>query len=200
MALPAARLHTTRDDRPTDDQIVVLHGLSWGEWRRLVELRGDRPVPRMAYVDGAVELMSPSRDHERIKSILGSLVEVWAEHRGLDVVRLGSWTLEHAPGAAIEPDECFEIGEPSRGRPELAIEVVWTSGRLSKLEAYRALAVPEVWLWRNDTLRVFVLGLDGYTEVSASHVLPDIDLQTVVSLVTEPTTTAAVRKFRSTLS
>jgi Uma2 family endonuclease len=204
MPLPAASLGTARDDRATDDQIIILHGLTWADWRRLLDLRGDRPVPRMAYVDGSVELMSPSRDHERIKSILGSLIEVWAEHCGLDVVRLGSWTLEHAPGAAVEPDECFEVlgegDDAGRARPDLAVEVIWTSGRLSKLEAYRALGVPEVWVWRRDTLRVFVLGPDGYVEADASAVLPGLDLRRVLTLLGEPTTTAAVRALRAMLA
>jgi Uma2 family endonuclease len=203
MAVPAAQLPTQRDDRPTDDQVVVLRGLAWADWRRLVEARGDRPVPRMAYVDGAVELMSPSRDHERIKSILGSLVEVWAEHVGIEVSRLGSWTLEHAPRAGVEPDECFEVVRDDREpgvRPDLAIEVVWTSGRISKLEAYRALGVPEVWVWRNDALRVFVLRDEGYEEVGASEVLAGIDLQVVVSLLGERSVTAACRRFRQRLA
>lgn len=200
MERPAASLGSTRDDRPTDDQVVVLHGVSWAEWRRLVEVRGDRAVPRLAFVDGAIELMSPSRGHERIKSILGSLIEAWAEHQGLEVVRLGSWTLEHAPDAAVEPDECFEIVRDggSLGRPDLAIEVIWTSGRLSKLEAYRAVGVPEVWVWRNDALRVFVLGDGGYAEVDRSTVLSGIDLRLVLTLLTERSTTVAVRKLRGT--
>lgn len=37
-------------------------------------LRGDAPVPRIAYLEGALELISPSKDHERAKSYLGMLI------------------------------------------------------------------------------------------------------------------------------
>jgi Uma2 family endonuclease len=199
MAVPAAQLPTRRDDRPTEDRIVVLHGATWSDWRRLIEVRSDAAGPRMSFVDGALELMSPSRDHERIASILRRLVEEWAEHLGLEVATLGSWTLEHAPRVGVEPDECFSFhGEgrsPSEERPDLAIEVIWTSGRLAKLEAYRALGVGEVWVWRNDTLRVFVLRAGRYEEVGASEVLPGMDLQRVAVALGERTVTAAARRF-----
>ena len=199
MAVPAAQLPTRRDDRPTEDRVVVLQGASWADWRRLVEVRSDAPTPRLSFVDGALELMSPSRDHERIASILRRLVEEWAERQGLEVATLGSWTLEHAPRAGVEPDECFSFHgagrTPSEQRPDVAIEVVWTSGRISKLEAYRTLGVPEVWVWRNDTLRVFVLRAHGYDETGGSEVLPGIDLQRVAEALGEPTVTAAARRF-----
>lgn len=48
-----------------------------------------------------------------------------------------------------EPDECYVFGEdPDPERPDLAIEVIWISGGMNKLEIYRALGVAEVWHWR----------------------------------------------------
>ncbi|MEQ1568911.1 MAG: hypothetical protein ABMA64_24955 [Myxococcota bacterium] len=89
MPLPAATVPSTHDDAPRGDGIVVLRGLGWADWRRSIEARGDLAGPRMAYLDGALQLMSPSRDHERIKSYLGRLVETWAleprSPRGLDL-------------------------------------------------------------------------------------------------------------------
>jgi len=52
--------HLDHDDRPHGDRIVLLEGATWGDFQRLLEIRGDRPVPRMAYLDGVLELMSPS--------------------------------------------------------------------------------------------------------------------------------------------
>ncbi len=43
-----------------------IHGLSWDDYRQLLEIRGDRSAPRIAYLDSEVEIMSPSRTHEAI--------------------------------------------------------------------------------------------------------------------------------------
>ncbi len=58
------------DDQPTEDHIVHLAGLSWDDYERLLDMRGDHSAPRMAYLEGVVEIMSPSRTHEAIKSFL----------------------------------------------------------------------------------------------------------------------------------
>ena len=43
--------------------------------------------------------------------------------------------------SSIEADECYVVGvlEAEPERPDLAVEVVWTGGGLSKLEVYRGL-------------------------------------------------------------
>jgi Uma2 family endonuclease len=54
-----------------------------------------------------MELMSPSKDHERIKSFIGRLIETFALERGIELSPYGGWTLKEAPKrAGVEPDEC----------------------------------------------------------------------------------------------
>lgn len=166
----------------------MLTGMTWADWRRLQEARGDRSAPRFAYLDGVLQIMSPSRDHERIKGYLGRLVETWALWKGVRLVPLGSWTLEaERDEAGAEPDECYQLGPEERTRPDLAIEVIWTSGGLGKLEIYRRLGVPEVWTWRKGTLHVHVLRDGAFVAVPRSEVFPDLDLQLIVSLLDHPT-------------
>lgn len=50
---------------PTADQRVVTYGVPWAHYEAQLALRGDASIPRMAYLDGALELMTPSKDHER---------------------------------------------------------------------------------------------------------------------------------------
>jgi hypothetical protein len=38
-----------------------LDGATWAAFQRLLELRGEHPVPRFAYLEGSLEIMSPSR-------------------------------------------------------------------------------------------------------------------------------------------
>jgi len=52
-----------RDDRPIDDSIVHLSGLRWEDYQRLLEIRGGQSGPRISYLNGEVEIMSPSQTH-----------------------------------------------------------------------------------------------------------------------------------------
>ena len=54
------------------------------DYLRLLEIRGERSVPRLTYVEGTLEIMSPSLTHEEIKSYIGRLVEAWCLERGVD--------------------------------------------------------------------------------------------------------------------
>jgi Uma2 family endonuclease len=196
-----ARPLTEHDDRPVEDKIVVLHQATWADYQRLLELRGDHSAPRISFLEGDLEIMSPSRSHEAIKSLIGQLVEAWCLEKGIEFNAYGSWTLENKDAnRGIEPDECYvfgEVAEPTR--PDLAIEVVWTSGGLNKLEIYRRLAVREVWYWRAGRISVHVLRGEAYEEVPASAVLPGIDLGELASFLDRPTASRAIREYRARL-
>ena len=190
------------DDTPVDDKIVVVRGLSWSDYQRLLEVRGDASVPRYAYLEGDLEIMTPSLPHASIKSRIGRLVEVWCLERGIDFSPCGSWTLENkAKESGIEPDECYvfgNLGEPTR--PDLAIEVVWTSGGVKKLEIYFKLGVREVWFWRRGRISVHTLEAERYSEAPGSSVLPGIDLEQLVSFLDRPSASQAMREYRAALA
>jgi Uma2 family endonuclease len=101
---------------------------------------------------------------------------------------------------AVEPDECYVFGnENDPQRPDLAIEVIWTSGRLDKRDIYRALGVRELWFWRKGRLTAHLLRGDGYEEISASEVLPGIDLVQLMSFLDRPTMSQAIREYGEAL-
>lgn len=182
---------------------MILRDVAWSDYQRFLEVRGDRSSPRIAYLEGALEIMSPSENHERIKSLIGCLVEVWCLERDVEFITVGSWTLEDkAVDRGVEPDECYIFG-PERGavRPDLAIEVIWTSGGINKLEIYRKLGVPEVWIWRRGKLTPHALRGESYEALAQSAVLPGIDLQQLAGFLDQPhpTTSAAIRAYREAL-
>jgi hypothetical protein len=80
----AAHVTITRagEHVPTADQRIVTYGVPWEFYEAQLALRGDRSAPRIAYLEGVMELMSPSKDHERIKSYIGRLIEAYALERG----------------------------------------------------------------------------------------------------------------------
>lgn len=184
------------------DHMVRLHDVSWEDYERILAIRGDRSAPRISYLEGELEIMSPSRDHEAIKSLLGRLVEVWCLVHDVEFSTVGSWTVkDREVERGAEPDECYLFGEhdPAAVRPHLALEVVWTSGGIDKLEIYRLLGVGEVWYWEDGVLTVHVLEGDTYREAPASRVLPALDLQQLASFLDRPTTSEAMRAYRAAL-
>jgi Uma2 family endonuclease len=185
---------------PTADQRLVTYGVPWSHYEAQLALRGDAPVPRMAYLEGALELMSPSKDHERIKSYIGCLVEAYALERGIDLSPYGAWTLKSPPKqSGLEPDECYLVGDQSKETPDLAIEVVWTSGGIDKLEIYRRLGIGEVWFWKASRIEVHVLRERRYEQTDRSSLFPDLDLGLLCSFLDRPTALQAVKAFREAI-
>jgi Uma2 family endonuclease len=197
-AVPA----TTRDERGAEDDVVLLRDATWADYQRLLELRGDRSAPRLAFLEGALEIMTPSRFHEVLKSLIGRLVEVWCLEQGVEFSVYGSWTLESKEAErGIEPDECYVFGDVAEPeRPDLAIEVAWSPPRVDKLAIYARLGVPEVWIWRRERISIHTLRGDSYEESPASQVLPGIDLDELASFLDRPTASQAIRAYRARLA
>jgi Uma2 family endonuclease len=194
-AVPRGEIVRTADAR------IVMSGVPWSHYETQLALRGDTSGPRIAYLDGDLELMSPSKDHERIKSYIGRLVEAFALERDIDLSPYGSWTLKDAPKrAGVEPDECYLVGSnQGRSTPDLVIEVIWTSGGIDKLEVYRRLKVPEVWFWEEGAIHVHVLEFDHYELRERSACFPDLDVPRLASFLDHPTAMQAVKAFRLVL-
>jgi Uma2 family endonuclease len=181
------------------DQRVILRDVGWSQYEAVLAMRGESSAVRIAYLEGVLELMSPSRDHERLKTKLARIVEAYAEELGIELEGYGSWTLkgkEEKRGA--EPDECYSIGIAG-DVPDLAIEVIWTSGGLDKLDIYRRLGVREVWVWQHGAISVFALRGDRYDRIKRSELLPPIDLDLVRSLLDAPSQSVAIRELRARL-
>jgi Uma2 family endonuclease len=200
MAEPAVATPPTSERLPADG-IVVLRGASWADYQRLLAIRGERSVPRITYLEGVLELMSPSRPHESIKSMIGRLLETWCLERGVDVSPYGSWTHQsEADERGVEPDECYVLGDdPEPERCDLAIEVVWTRGAVDKIEVYRKLGVRELWIWKAGALAVYSLEGDSYVTVERSQLFPTLDLAELLTFVDVKPTTRAVREYREKL-
>lgn len=59
----------------------------------------------------------------------------------------------------------------------MAIEVIFTSGTINKLEYYRRFNVAEFWFWEDGVFSIYELNSQGYDRVSRSMLLPDLDIQ-----------------------
>jgi len=186
-----------------DDQIVLFNDADWSDYERLLEIRGESAIPRLTFIDGVLELMTPSWYHDWDKTTLARLIETWAIEVGVAMDGAGSWTIKSTLAKrGAEPDECYllEPIEKEPSRPDIAIEVVRTSGRLNKLEVYRALEVPEVWFWQQGQLQFYGLEGDQYQRLERSGMLPQLDPALIESCMNAPTQTEAIRQLRRVLT
>jgi len=181
----------------------LLEGVPWWTYVALRDALDDRHV-LMTYLEGALELMSPSETHEEEKKIIARLLEAFADEEDIDLRGFGGATFrKELAQRGLEPDECYSVGpKPEGDVPHLAIEVVVSNPLLDKLSVYAGLGVPEVWTWNSPkrTLTVRRLSKRGYEIVSRSGVLPQIDLALLASFVRAGEShTALVKAFREAL-
>lgn len=176
------------------EQRFVLPNIGWGGYETLLELVGDRNI-RLTYSRGDLELMSPSRDHERFKKYIGRFIETVTEELDIPCDTAGSTTWrKQAKDRGLEPDDCFYIANLPRiqGKkgdldltvdppPDLALEVEISQSSLDRMEIYAALGIPEVWRFDGESLRFEQLQVDGtYALVERSPSLPFVSADEIV--------------------
>jgi Uma2 family endonuclease len=165
----------------------VLHGVPWWTYVALRDVLDGQSRVKMTYLKGTLELMSPSTLHEDAKTIIGRLLEVWAMERDLDLRGFGGATFRReAKERGLEPDECYKLGKlDDDSVPDIAIEVIVSSGLVDKMAVYAGLGVPEVWEWRPRARAMMVHRLvgDRYERRDRSELLPELDLALLSSFV-----------------
>jgi Uma2 family endonuclease len=177
------------------DQQVVLFGVSWQQYENLLTTLGDFPGLRMTYLEGGLEILMPSSEHEMLKKVIARLLERYAEELDIPLHGYGSTTFRReAKARGLEPDECYCVGE-LKDSPDLAIEVILTSGGLDKLDVYKGLEIPEVLLWQNNQLLLYDLRGDSHTVISRSQFFPALDITLLARYVNPKEQPQAVKNF-----
>ncbi len=184
----------TTVDRVTEP--ILIDGLKWQDFK-VVERLLDRPGIRLSFLDGTLEIRKmPGKKHETIKQRISNLLDIFLEASEIDYTPTGSMTLESEVGLVKrEADLSYEL-EPNRERPDLAIEVVVTSGGIDKLEAYKRLKISEVWFWQDGSLSLYALHQEKYEKINQSEVLPELDMVLLERCINIPKHIQAVREFR----
>lgn len=159
--------------------------VSWQIYEALLTKLENNSHYRITYLDGVLEIVSPSARHEKLKKRLATLIEFYLIKKRIQHTPMGSTTIRNKlKKAGAEPDECYCIGE-EKNIPDLAIEVIITSGSIDKLETYRRLGVAEVWLWEINRLKLYhlreetpsiFLSTHGYEQIKSSELLPELDI------------------------
>lgn len=179
---------------------IVLRDVGWKGYNTVLKLRGERPRPRIVYLDGSLYFTTTSLPHERFKELLGLLVVTVAQELRISYFQTGSATFRRkAKRGGLEGDKTYYFANAARVRdkkgidlkvdpaPDLAIEIVHTNPVRASLEVYRRLGVPEVWACEDDGLRILLLQANGtYGESQTSKVFPFLTAAEIFTKITSP--------------
>jgi len=192
-------------------QRIVLRNVNWQQFEDILAELGDHRSSRIAYSQGTLEIMTLLPEHEVTKGLVGDIVKILLEELEIDCESFGSTTFKRQDmERGVEPDDSFYIANHARmiGRskvdlsidppPNLAIEIDLTSK--TQLDAYQALKVPELWLFENRQLRIYLLQNDQYIQSSSSLTFPGLPIIETVTEVVEQARSVgrspALRAFR----
>lgn len=137
------------------DQTFSCSGMTWDDYE-LLSLESDRGY-RISFCDGVITAMSPSQNHERIKDFIFLLIVTYCDAIELDYYPTGSTTFKDQNQQVGKEPDCSFCFNSLKDVPDLAIEVVFSSGGTNDLEKYQRLGVKEVWFWMNNKLEIYFL-------------------------------------------
>ncbi|MGB5595032.1 MAG: Uma2 family endonuclease [Crocosphaera sp.] len=178
------------------EQIFLFNNISWQQYENLLQSLEDNAGIRLKYCEENLAIMSPSRRHEFDKKIIAMLLETYFFEQEIKFYPLGSTTFKKENiKRGIEPDECYCLYN-NKDIPDLAIEVIVTSGGINSLEIYKGIGVTEVWFWEKEKLAVYSLNNGEYTKVKQSQLLPNLDLDLFASYIGYDEPFSAVLEFK----
>ena len=182
----------------TTDQRTVLQG-TWEHFKHLQKGYEEISRAKLSYYQGTIEILMPGEDHSTFTQVIGYLIITFMIDQGIAFKPTGDKTQEREGEVSAQADQSYWIEKP-KAVPDLAIEVVFTSGNASKLPKYRALGVSEVWFWEDGTLALYHLKDSEYKRIDRSELpgLKDLDLDLLKRciLIGEADLGQAVKVFR----
>ena len=151
----------------TGDRILVLTEKTWEDYQKISCSNSTNLV---SYLNNVITIVSPSRNHERIATVITLLVNAYCRKYQIPYFTLGSKDIKKQSVVGKQPDAsyCFDT---EKDTPDLAIEVNYTSGSIDDLEKYRLLGIKEVWIWQNNALTFYHKKDDRYLAKIISQVL-----------------------------
>jgi Uma2 family endonuclease len=176
---PISHLHLAPGSKMT------IPAVTWEEFETILAELGERRSARIAYCHNTLEITVPCPDHELPTDLIGDIVKTILRTTRQRYQPFGSTTFKQQGIAGIEPDACFYIQnyermigrrrlEPGDPPPDLAIETDVTS--LTAIAAYQAIGVPEVWIYANGGLKIYLLQVGEYVPSVTSGIFPQLPI------------------------
>ncbi|HAG84267.1 MAG TPA: hypothetical protein DCL61_24715 [Cyanobacteria bacterium UBA12227] len=172
--------------------LVTIPNVGWGEFESILQEMGEKRIARIAYSHNTLQIMVPLPEHEKPRDIISDIVKLLLKKTGRRYEPFGSTTFKKKNKAGVEPDACFYIQNyqkmigcrrltPDDPPPDLAIETDVTSK--TTLDAYEAIAVPELWIYEYDKLSIYLLTEGSYIQTEISPTFPNIPLTQIIPTV-----------------
>ena len=195
---------------------VKLHYQTWSDYEAVLERRGDAAAVKICFNARTQEIciMAPLPAHGNRSRTLADLVTTLLRHQNRDWHGFDPVTLKRIQQVGAEPDACFYIQnwQAVLGKeridlaqdppPDLALEMDLTS--LTDLDVYQTLGIPELWIYRQGSLNIYVLTPAGYEERSVSPTFPEVDVKNLLPQYVERAwmagSSVALREFEQFLS
>lgn len=184
------------------------------DYEQLLEQLGDRAIPRVRFRDNQILLMSPLAEHGKEIDVITDLVKALLRDRDRDYDSFHPITLRFGKEAGLEPDACFYIDNYRAilGKrkldlsidppPDLAIEIDVTS--FTRIEDYIPLAIPEVWIYQKNELKIYQFANGSYFATDTSNVFADFPIKQTIPRYVERAwlvgSSVALREFIQLLS
>lgn len=170
---------------------IVLEGVSWDTYERLLQDTGETRHQKFAYCDGCLEIMVPLEGHEEPTRMFDQFLAVIVDELELEFRNLGSLTMKNPEQQkGLEPDCCFYIQHEADVRgvepldfeihppPDLVIEVDNSHSSLNKFPIYSALKIPELWRLHRNVLTIYQLNAQQseYEQTTQSLAFPQLPI------------------------
>ena len=178
--LVSEKLRLNQTKLAKEDQVLILTGMTWSDFEQLTD--EEYLGYRASYKDGEITIVSPGRNHERIGRTISILVVAYCRKYNKRYFPFGSTTLKNPPLAGKEPDTAFAL-DSDKDIPDVAVEVIFSSGSIADLEKYKILGVKEVWLWKQGELTFYWLCNDDYQIISESKCLKNLNSSKFIHFV-----------------
>ena len=194
---------------------VILRHQTWADYEELLQRRQDNAAIKVRYDARTQEIriMAPLPKHGNYSDVISDLVKALLRHSGQEWQSYDPITLKRFGEAGLEPDKCFYIQnrEAVLGKehidlqtdppPDLALEVDAASP--TDPQDYQPLGVPELWIYREDSLHVYLFEGQHYHESSDSPTFPGVPVRQLipqyVRLAWQTGSSVALRQFESAL-
>src|SRR5271165_3894025 len=179
------RPEPTADGFESEERLVIC-GVSWERYLALDKALGDdRPGPRFYFLDGELEIMTTSNEHERIKKWIGDLMAVYFEEASIEIMPRGQATMRKAlKQAGAEPAASgprHRAARALRGDPFMAAGPSRVSRRLRRQPLIRdaagwrprGVAVIRALLLRAFSFHRLMIGYSNLAKVQKGQLLFD---------------------------